>query len=206
MVYVYTDDDPDNDSPIGTLTPKTYGEKTATLSGNINAEGLSNNQTLYFSTKPRPFNFSLQDGTVESLFYFTATGTLTIDGGNASISNLDFARPIAVVKFTLKDKTDATLPVYAKSFTVNDGTNTYIVTPTMATNELFVGIPGISSKTITLTATDGLSSYNYEKTGVTLEPEIVVLPPDYCPEDTGPRVPRHKVTVNDWSESGEYNE
>ena len=37
----------------------------------------------------------------------------------------------------------------------------------------------------------------YEKTGVTLEPEIVVLPPDYCPEDTGPQVPRHRVTVRE---------
>ena len=167
MVYVYTDDDPDNDSPIGTLTPKTYGEKTATLSGDINAEGLTDGQTLYFSTKPRPFNFSAQDGTVESLFYFTATGTLTIDGGNASISNLSFTRPIAVVKFTLKDKGDGTSPVYAKSLTVHDGTNDYVVTLATLSNVLYVGIPGISSQTVNLTATDGLSSYAYERANVT---------------------------------------
>ena len=39
----------------------------------------------------------------------------------------------------------------------------------------------------------------YEKTGVTLEPEVILLSPDYCPEDRGPSVPRHRVTINDWS-------
>ena len=165
VVYVYADEN--TTTCIGTLTPTSYGGRTATLTGDITATGLTNGQTLYFSTKDRStLDLSSQDGTVESLFYFTATAQVTINGGNASISNLTFERPIAIVKFTLKVKTDATLPVYAKSFTVNDGTNIYIVTPTTATNELFVGIPGISSKTITLTATDGLSSYNYEKTGV----------------------------------------
>ena len=167
QVYVYATEN--TTTSIGTLTPKEadWGKSTATLTGSITSTGLTDGQTLYFSTKDRStLNLSSQDGRVESLFYFTATGTITIDNANASISNLTFERPIAIVKFTLKDKTDATLPVYAKSFTVNDGTNTYIVTPTTATNELFVGIPGISSKTITLTATDGLSSYNYEKTGV----------------------------------------
>ncbi|MBR5393991.1 MAG: leucine-rich repeat protein [Bacteroidaceae bacterium] len=168
VVYVYTDNNPDNDSPIGTLTPKTYGEKTATLSGNINAKGLTDGQTLYFSTKDRStLDLSSQDGTVESLFYFTATGTLTIDGGNASISNLNFERPIAVVKFTLKDKGNSDAAISAKSFTVYYGTNSYVVTPTTATNELFVGIPGISSQTVTLTATDGNEYYLYQRTGVT---------------------------------------
>jgi len=40
----------------------------------------------------------------------------------------------------------------------------------------------------------------YQKTGVALEPEIIVLPPDYCPEDHGPAVPRHRVEVNNWNE------
>lgn len=82
----------------GTLTPKNYGERTATLSGNINAQGLTNGQTLYFSTKDRStLDLSTQDGTVESLFYFTATGTSTwrfapnqydmIGSDNANISD-----------------------------------------------------------------------------------------------------------------------
>ena len=39
----------------------------------------------------------------------------------------------------------------------------------------------------------------YEKTGVVLEPEVILLPPDYRPEDHGPAVPRHRVTLSDWS-------
>ena len=39
----------------------------------------------------------------------------------------------------------------------------------------------------------------HEMTGVVLEPEVILLPPDYRPEDRGPAVPRHRVTLNDWS-------
>lgn len=35
----------------------------------------------------------------------------------------------------------------------------------------------------------------YEKSGVTLEPELILLPADYTLEDYGPQVPRNKVTV-----------
>lgn len=170
VVYVYAD--ASTTTSIGTLYPKSddYGKTTATLTGDINAEGLENNQTLYFSTKDRAtLDLSQQDGTVESLFYFTATGTLTIDGGNASITNLTFSRPIAIVKFTLKDKADGTSPVYAKSLTVNDGTSNYVITPAALSNVLFVGIPAITSQTVTLTASDGLSSYSYERANVTFE-------------------------------------
>ena len=165
-VYVYAD--ASTTTSIGTLTPTSYGCSTATLTGDIDATNLSEGETtLYFSTQPRPFDFSSQDGTVESLFYFTATADVTITGGNASVSDLSFTRPIAVVKFTLKDKADGTSPVYAKSLTVNDGTNTYTVTPASATNVLYVGIPAIDGQTVTLTATDGLSSYTYERASVT---------------------------------------
>jgi len=39
----------------------------------------------------------------------------------------------------------------------------------------------------------------YQNSGVALEPEIVILPPDYCPEDHGPAVPRRRVEVNHWN-------
>ena len=165
VVYVYAT--ASSTTSIGTLTPTSYGDKTATLTGNIDATNLSEGQTLYFSTQPRPFNFSSQDGTVENLFYFTATAPVTIVGGNASVSDLDFTRPFAVVKFTLKDKGNSDAAISAKSFTVHDGTNTYTVTPAAATNVLYVGIPDIDTKTLTLTATDGNDYYLYQRAGVT---------------------------------------
>ena len=167
VVYVYAD--ASTTTSIGTLEPKSddYGKSTATLSGDIDATGLASGQTLYFSTQPRPFDFSSQDGTVESLFYFTATGTITINGANATIEDLNFSRPIAIVKFTLKDKATGNPSINATQLTVNNGTTTYTVTPTTATDVLFVGIPGISDQTVSLTAIVGGIRYVYEKTGVT---------------------------------------
>lgn len=40
----------------------------------------------------------------------------------------------------------------------------------------------------------------YRDSGIFLEPEIIVLPPDYRLEDHGPAVPRHRVRINNWSE------
>ena len=97
VVYVYADET--STASIGTMTPTTYGSNSATLTGDVDATGLSEgNHTLYFSTKPRPFNFTSQDGTVESLFYFTATADITVVGANASLSgDLNFTRPVAIV-------------------------------------------------------------------------------------------------------------
>ena len=36
----------------------------------------------------------------------------------------------------------------------------------------------------------------YRSSGVFLEPEIVILAPDYKLEDHGPAVPRNRVTIN----------
>lgn len=41
----------------------------------------------------------------------------------------------------------------------------------------------------------------YEKHGVTLEPEIIMLPPDMSMEDNGPQVPRHLISVNEPEEN-----
>ena len=187
QVYVYADNV--STTSIGTLTPKTYGERTATLTGDINAAGLSNGQTLYFSTKDRAtLDLTSQDGTVESLFYFTATAEITIDGGNASVGNLSFARPIAVVKFSLKDKGNSDAAISASELQVTVNSTTYTVTPASATNELFVGIPGISSKAIILDATVGDKAYVYNKSDVSFTNNeyyaITVKMTEYAPNTT----------------------
>ena len=43
----------------------------------------------------------------------------------------------------------------------------------------------------------------YEKTGVQMEPEVIVLPPDYRLEDHGPKAPRNHVTVNNMAGANE---
>ena len=39
----------------------------------------------------------------------------------------------------------------------------------------------------------------YRDSGIFLEPEIIILSPDYKLEDNGPAIPRHRVRVNNWN-------
>ena len=41
----------------------------------------------------------------------------------------------------------------------------------------------------------------YDKSGVALEPEIIILPPDYRLEDNGPAVPRHIISGGEQAET-----
>ena len=44
----------------------------------------------------------------------------------------------------------------------------------------------------------------YEKSGVRLEPEVIILPPDYKLEDHSPKALRNHVTINaDYEETSE---
>lgn len=43
----------------------------------------------------------------------------------------------------------------------------------------------------------------YENSGVVLEPEVIILPPDYKLEDNGPAAPRNRVTVNEFPGASE---
>lgn len=166
-VYVYADES--SESSIGELTPKTFGSNSAQLTGDINAAGLSSGQMLYFSTMPRPINLSAQDGTVESLFYCTATATVSINGGNASIENLAFARPVAIVRFVLQDKSSFNA-LKAMELTISADGYDYKVTPASPTEELFVALRKFSGQTVSLSATTVSSdTYTYEKTGVTFD-------------------------------------
>lgn len=167
VVYVYSNKE--STTEIGTLTPATTGSSSARLVGNINAEGLKNNQTLYLETQPRTYSFASQTGALSNLFYAKATATVSITGGNATISNATFTRPMAVVKFTLKENVYGPTPktLNAQSLIVTVGSTSYTVTPTSATSELYVAIPEFSDKTVSLTATVGSDTYTYQKANVT---------------------------------------
>ena len=168
VVYVYADA---STTPIGTLTPATTGANTARLVGDIDAACLHNGQTLYLETQPRTYDMASQTGELSNMFYAKATATVSsITGGNATISDATFTRPMAVAKFTLKDKADnGTTLLNATSLTVTVGSTTYTVTPATPANGLFVAIPSINTGNVTLTATVGTDTYVYTKTGVTFE-------------------------------------
>ena len=122
--------------------------------------------------------YNTQDGTLTGsetsidrvCDYAEATVTVaSVAGGNITVqeSAADFQNRQAIVKFTLRDKADGTTALQASRLTVSDGTSDYTVTPSAATDELFVALPGISSKTLTLSAAVGSSIYTYERTDVT---------------------------------------
>ena len=167
VVYVYADEN--TTECIGTLTPNCNHKNasSATLSGNINAE-LEDGQMLYFSTQDRAtYELSSQEDNIESLFYCTATGSVTIDGANASVSDLTFTRPLSIVKFTLKDKSNNTLN--ATKLAIQVAGSTYTVSSASATNVFYAAIPGFAGENITLLATTSNGNYAYAKSDVTFE-------------------------------------
>ena len=85
-----------------------------------------------------------------------------------------FENQQAIVKFTLKDKADDTTLLTPTTLTVNDGTSDIatatIPAATYTTNGsgvLYVAIPPVAGKTLTLTATVGAYDYVYTKDAAT---------------------------------------
>ncbi|MBR6424008.1 MAG: hypothetical protein IKS47_04965 [Bacteroidales bacterium] len=112
--------------------------------------------------------YSSQDGTLakiaSSFDYCTYTGAW--NGSNLP-TNVTLENQLALVKFTLKNKADASALSVNKLFVTAGGT-TCEVTPGGATSELYVAVPAIASGRVTLTALSGSTYYDYLKTGVTL--------------------------------------
>ena len=201
VVYVYSNKE--STTEIGTLTPATTGSSSARLVGDVS--GLSDKQTLYLETQPRTYSFASQTGSLSNMFYAKAEATVSINGGNATISDATFTRPMAVVKFTLKDKADnGTTLLNATSLTVTVGSTTYTVTSATPANELFVAIPSINTGNVTLTATVGTDTYVYTKTGVTFENGHyytigVKMTRQAKPEDLGKVIAQNGCIYNDAS-------
>ena len=102
--------------------------------------------------------------------YATATVTATVAGSNVTATDASFVNQQAIVKFTLKDKDDASALSVNKLFVTVGGT-TCEVTPAAAMSELYVAVPAVASGRVTLTAQKtslGFTFYyDYFKTGAT---------------------------------------
>ena len=116
-------------------------------------------------------DYSVQEGTLEYIAancdYAEATVTVAsvANGKITTTGDADFQNQQAIVKFTLKNS-DGTETLSASQLVVAVGNSSYTVTPSSATGELYVAIPGFSGQDITLTATDGTSNYVYTKSNV----------------------------------------
>ena len=153
----------------GYLEAQTAGANTTllgTLTGTIEANDVL---TLKFLSP----SYAAQDGTLEYISancdYATASVTVSSVSGSTIYTEgtANFVNQQAIVKFTLMKKDDSAIELpAATALTVNDGTNTYTVTPGSATDVLFVAIP--ATNTVHLSTSFGGVTYSYDKTATDL--------------------------------------
>ena len=156
---------------LGTLVPAVSSTSSTTLSGNLTtAPAMDEVLTLKF----RSNNYATQQGTLEYIAancdYATAEVTVTAVSGNSiEPTPAHFVSQQAIVKFTLRNSGD-TGDLNVTQLLVNDGTNTYTITPVSATpSVLYVAIEGFSEQTVTMTANTGSAYYDRTKADVTFE-------------------------------------
>lgn len=156
---------------LGTLVPAVSSTSSTTLSGNLTtAPAVDEVLTLKF----RSNNYATQQGTLEYIAancdYATAEVTVTAVSGNSiETTPAHFVSQQAIVKFTLRNSGD-TGDLNVTQLLVNDGTNTYTITPVSATpSVLYVAIEGFSEQTVTMTANTGSAYYDRTKADVTFK-------------------------------------
>lgn len=162
-----------SDWATGTLTPQTAGAST-TLKGTLSGVTFAADDllTLQFP-KSGDITYAGQNGTLADIAanFDWATATIevaSVEGGNITPkAGASFAHQQAVVKFTLQDKGNSNAAISPSALTINNGTSdivtlTSIPAETYTTNGegvLYVALPAVSSKPITLTATVGSDTY-----------------------------------------------
>ena len=151
----------------GNLTAQSAGAST-TLTGTLEGTIEVNDELTLKFLSP---NYASQTGTLADIAancdYATATVTVSsIGGGNITTTAANFTNQQAIVKFTLKDKANDNDLSATQLVVTADGTS-YTVTPTSATNVLYVAVPGIASKNVTLTAKVGTTTYSFVNSSAT---------------------------------------
>lgn len=157
-----------SDTYLGDLTALSSGAST-TLTGTLTTSGIAVNDVL--TLKFLSPDYTPQTGTLDYIAahcdYATATVTVSsISGNNITTTAANFTNQQAIVKFTLNDKANDNDLSATQLVVTADGTS-YTVTPTSATNVLYVAVPGIASKNVTLTAKVGTTTYSFVNSSAT---------------------------------------
>ena len=145
---------------LGTLSATNSNGTSCTFTGNLNTPPSASGVTL--TLKFNSDTYSGQDGTLDYIAnhcdYAIASTTVTVKGNTITGSDADFKNQNAIVKFTLKNETGTALPSNPTNLTFQYGTEsislTNIPAATYTANGngvLFIAVPGISEKDITLT-------------------------------------------------------
>lgn len=151
----------------GTLAAQSSGAST-TLEGDLTGTIEEGDElTLKFCSP----DYSMQDGTLAYIAshcdYAEATVTVaSVDDGVITASgNAAFENKQAIVKFSLMDAGGNDLDASVLSVTVDDVI--YATIPASDTNKLYVALPGISGKAVTLSAKVSGQWYNKTRANVT---------------------------------------
>ena len=165
----------------GALQPQS-NEANAQLSGTLSDITINAGDDLTLQFPRQDIDYTGQIGTIEDIAakydYATATARVTgVSDGNISANPVSFDNQQAIVKFTLNkyngeaiDLTSLTISSannkIVQSIAEPSGTIQYgsiTITPTEATNEVFVAIRQSEADDITLTASDGTYTYLFTK-------------------------------------------
>lgn len=151
----------------GTLAAQSSGAST-TLEGDLTGTiEVGDELTLKFCSP----DYSMQDGSLAYIAancdYAEATVTVaSVAGGEITAGGeAAFENKQAIVKFSLMDAGGTAINASVLSVTVDDVI--YATIPASATNELYVALPGISGKAVTLSAKVGGQWYNKTQANVT---------------------------------------
>lgn len=168
-----TDDDITNSGKDAAFTvtlssPKANGKvryiyPASMVADDVSATAPGNDATIKWS------NLATQDGTFASLAsnldLATFDGEMTAQGNLPKTASL--VNPLTIGKFTIQNSAGTSdLTSSITGLSINDGTNTYVVTRTAAAGPIYVAMkPITSSQTVTVNATDGTKQYYKSVTG-----------------------------------------
>lgn len=94
-----------------------------------------------------------QDGTIGNCPE-VRVGTATIDKDNHNLAGVTkLVAQNAIFKFTTKNA-NGSAPINVNSLTITIGAQNYVITPALATSELYVALPAVSDQAVRFSATD----------------------------------------------------
>ena len=168
-----TDDDITNSGKDAAFTvtlssPKAGGKvryiyPASMVADDVSATTPDDNTTIKWT------NLNTQDGTFASLAsnldLATFDGNMTAQGNLPKTASL--VNPLTIGKFTIQNSAGTSdLTSSITGLSINDGSNTYVVTRTIGAGPIYVAMkPITSSQTVTVNATDGTKQYYKSVTG-----------------------------------------
>lgn len=160
----------EGETKLGTLTAQSTAVTTR-LSGTIDAPSASG-ATL--TLKYQETNYTGQDGTLATIGahhnYCTATTTVTKTGDNYIGTKANFVSQQAIVKFTLKKKSDSSV-IKATTMNIYRNGNSFLNLSLTANDngEYYIALPPIYNEVLRIEVTVGTTPYAIESPTTTFE-------------------------------------